>query len=155
MSSISQFINNLYWWIYCSYTLHILFHSETKITLFYLLSSLSFFLISCTTRCHLLLLVVSLGASRCHSLSHLLSLAVTRCHLLYQSLSLVVIRCHLLYHSLSLNVPPRLSFYKRSLRADVFRILLEYYFGEYYSTWLSFFDWLGLVFFVFQINLPD
>ena len=38
MSSISQFINNLHSWIYCSCTLHILFYSKPKITLIYLLS---------------------------------------------------------------------------------------------------------------------
>ena len=101
---ISQFINALYCWIYWSYTLHILFHSETKITLF----NLFLFVVS---------LAVTLCITRCHSLSLAVPLAVTRCHSLYHSLSFVVTRCHSLYHSLSLVVTRRsirLSFYKQS-----------------------------------------
>ena len=121
MPSISHFINNLCCWIYCCYTLDILFHSETKITLFYLLSfvllrfhllnhSLLFAAIRYHKLYHLFLLVVIC----CHSLSlvitcryllwlvvplfvtccHSLSLAVARCHLLSLVVSLVVTRCH-------------------------------------------------------------
>ena len=135
MSSISQFINNLYCWIYCSYTLHILFHSESKITLFYLLSfdfilfqllyhSLWFVMTRFITRCHLLPLVVT----RCRSFS----LAIICCHLLYDawllvaircttgwhSFSLIVIRCLSLYHSLSIVITQcttRLSFCTQSI----------------------------------------
>ena len=90
--------------------MNILFHSETKITLF-CSYSLSFVVPLVVIRCHSLSLVVSLVVTRCitrcHSLSlvvircHSLSFVVTRCHSLYHSLSLVVIRCH----SLSLDVP--------------------------------------------------
>ena len=67
---------------------------EPKITPFYLLS---FVFLRCTTRCHLLLLIV-IVVIRCHSLS----LVVTRCH----SLSLVVpTRCHSLYYSLLFVLP--------------------------------------------------
>ena len=76
MSSISQFINNLYSLLYCSYTLHILFQSEPKVTLL-------------------------LALIRFHSLYHLLSFIVIRYHSLDHSLSLVVIRCH----SFSFDVP--------------------------------------------------
>ena len=76
MSSISEFVNNLHFRIDCSCTLHILFHSESKITLFHLLS---------------------LVFIRFHLLYHSLSFVVIRCY----SLSFVVTRCH----SLSLNVP--------------------------------------------------
>ena len=38
-------------WVYCNYTVHILFHSETKITLFYL-SSFAFTRFRCTTPYH-------------------------------------------------------------------------------------------------------
>ena len=109
-SSISQFLNNLYSWTYCSYTLHILFHSEIKITLFYLhlfsfihfhslYHSFSFVVI----RCHLLSFVVI----RCHSLSFV----VTCCHSLYQLFSLIVIRYTTRYHSLLLVVIRCHSFY--------------------------------------------
>ena len=115
MSSIPKFINNLHSLIYCSCALHILFHSEPKITQFYLLSfvfirfhwlyhSLSFVVIHYHSLYHSLSFVVSLVVTRCHSLS----LVVIRCHSLSYSLSfvvpLVVIRSHSLYHSLSLNV---------------------------------------------------
>ena len=88
--SISQFINNLYCWIYSSYTLHILFHCETKFTLFYLLSF-------AFIRFH----------SLHHSLPPVVPLVVIRCHLLYHSLLFIVIPCHCCTtccHSLSLNV---------------------------------------------------
>ena len=125
-SSISQFLNNLYSWTYCSYTLHILFHSEIKITLFYLhlfsfihfhslyhsfsfvfirCHSLSFVVICCHSlslfviRCHLLPLVVPVVFTHCHSLHHSLSFAVTRCHSLSLVLPLVVTCCHSMYHS--------------------------------------------------------
>ena len=73
MSSISQFTNNLYSWILCSYKLHILSLSEPKVTLFYLLTFIFI---------------------RFHSFYHLLSFVVIRYHSLYHSLSLVVICCH-------------------------------------------------------------
>ena len=106
-----------------SYTLHILFHSKTKITLFHLPSfpfirfhslyhSLSFAIICYHSFYHSLSLAVirchsqSFVVTRCHFLSlvvtcyHLLSLVVTHCftrfHSLYHLLSLFVIRCHLL-----------------------------------------------------------
>ena len=98
VSFISNFIgnfavhlNNLYCSIYCSYTLHILFHSEIKITLFYLLL---FAFIRFNLLNHWLSFVVIRYHSLYHSLSLVISLVVTRSH----SLSLVVIRCHLLYH---------------------------------------------------------
>ena len=67
---------------------------------FWNLKSLSFALIRCATRCHLLYHSLSFFVTRCYSLSFI----VTRCHLL----SLVVICCHslpLVVHSLSLLVP--------------------------------------------------
>ena len=63
-----------------------------KITLFYLLSFVSFISSLAVIRCHSL----SFFVTRCHSLS----LLVIHCH----SLSLVVIRSHSLYHSLTLVV---------------------------------------------------
>ena len=72
--------------------MHILFHSEPKITLFYLLS---FVFVRCTTRCHSLF-VVTRCPTRCHSLYHSLSFAVT-CY---------TTRCNSMYHSS--------VFYKRS-----------------------------------------
>ena len=98
MSSISQFLNNLYCWIYFSCILNILFHSETKVTLSYLLS-LAF------TRFHLLYHWLWFVVTRCHSLSFVVPFVVTCCHLLYHSLSFFVTRCHSMY--------TRLSFYKR------------------------------------------
>ena len=77
----------------------------------------------CTTRCHSLSLVVTLGHSlslaviRYHLLYHPLSPFVIRCHSLSLVVPLVVIRCHSLHHSLSLvttRCTTRLSFYKRS-----------------------------------------
>ena len=123
MSLISQFVNNLHSWIYCSCTFHILFHSEPKITLFYLLS---FALIRCTTRCYLLSFVITRCITRCHSSfvvtrCHLLSLIITGCHSLSLVGPLVVIPCTTRCHSLALVVPlvvtrctTRVSFYKRS-----------------------------------------
>ena len=110
--SISQFINNIYCWIYCSYTLHILFRSETKITLFYvflfaficfhlLYHLLSSVFIRYHSLYHSLSLVVSLVVSGCHSLYHSLSFIVTCCHSLSLAVPLVATRCH----SLSLNIP--------------------------------------------------
>ena len=91
--------------------MHILLHSETKITLFYLLlfafvrfhllyHSLLFNIVCY----HSLSLVVSLVVIRCHSLSLFVPLVVTaRCQSFYHPLSLVVTRC-----------ATRLCFYKRS-----------------------------------------
>ena len=110
MSLISQFVNNLHSWIYCSCTFHILFHSEPKITLFYLLS---FVFIRCTTRCYLLSFVITRCITRCH----LLSLIITGCHSLSFVGPLVVIPCTTRCHSFSLVVTrctTRVSFYKRS-----------------------------------------
>ena len=55
--------------IYCSYTLHILFHSETKITFFYLLW---FAFIRCITRC--ITCCITRCITRCHSLSFVVCL---------------------------------------------------------------------------------
>ena len=126
LSEISQFINNLYCWIYCSYILHILFHSETKITLFYLFLfafiwfyllynsllsaviryhslyyySLSLIVSLVVIRCHSLSLVVTRCTTRSHSLSFVEPLAAVRCH----SLSLVVTPCTNRCYSLSLDI---------------------------------------------------
>ena len=106
-----------------------LFYSETKITLFYLLS---FTFIRFHLLYHSLPFVVILYHSLYHSLSlvviwsHALSFAVTRCH----SLSLVVIRCATRSHSLSLVVTRCTTrchsmyhscFYKRSLYVVAYR----------------------------------
>ena len=104
MSSISQFINNLCCWIYCCYTLDILFHSETKITLFYLLSfvllrfhSLNYSLLFAVIRYHKLYHLLPFAVTRCCSLSFVVTCCITRCY----SLPLIVTRCNF-----------RLSFYK-------------------------------------------
>ena len=116
---------------YCSYTLHILFHSETKITLFYLhlfsfihfhlcYHSLSFFIIHFIIIIYFIIIIIiiiiySHNGSFYHSFSFVESLVVIRCHSLslvvfhcttrYHSLSLVVTRCTIRCHSLSLDVP--------------------------------------------------
>ena len=102
MSSISQFIYNLYCWIYCSYTWHILFHSEIKITLFCLFS---FAFIRFHSLHHMLPFVFFRYHSLYHSFSFLAPHVTIRFLLLSLVISLVVIRCHSLYHSLSLDVP--------------------------------------------------
>ena len=70
--------------------------------------------ISCTTGCHLLSLVVTC----CHSLSLVVPLFVTRCttpcHSLPFVVLLAVICCHSLYHSLSLDIPLVCLFIKQS-----------------------------------------
>ena len=88
-----------------SYTLNILFHSEAKITLFYL------FLFA-FIRFHPLLFVITCWITGCHwlslSISLVVSLVVTRCLFVvarWHSLSFVVNRCHSLYHTLPLVVP--------------------------------------------------
>ena len=96
MSSISQFINDLYYWIYSSYILRkklnkVLLETECfilklKITLFYFPS---FFFIRSTTLCHSLSLIVSV-VSLCHSLS----LVVTSWHSLSGVVPVVVILCY-------------------------------------------------------------
>ena len=83
-----QFINNLCSWICCSYTLHILFHSETKITPFCLL-------LFAFIRFHFLY----------HSLSFVVTRCTTYCHSLYHSLLFVVTRCTTHRHLLSIDVP--------------------------------------------------
>ena len=117
-SSISQFLNNLYSWTYCSYTLHILFHSEIKITLFYLhlfsfihfhslYHSFSFVVIRChllsfaVTLCHSLSPVATRCTSYFHSLSFVIPLVIIRCY----SLSFVVTRFTTSCHLFSLDVP--------------------------------------------------
>ena len=114
ISSISQFINNLCSCTYCSYTFRILFHSEPKITLFYLLSFVS---IRFHSFYHSLSFVIIRYHSFYHSLSLVVPLVVIRCH----SVSFVLPRCHSLFHSLSLvgnRSTTRLSFYKRSFLCD-------------------------------------
>ena len=111
MSSISQFITYLYYWIYTSYILHkklnkILqepcwpFVSFWNLRLLYFYHSLPF----AVTHCHLLSLII-----RCHSIYHFLSFVATRFITLCRYLSLVVplliIRCTTHWHSLSLIVP--------------------------------------------------
>ena len=98
MSSISQFIHNLYSWI-CSWWYILVIHC---IFCFFLkLKLLSF------TCSHLFYyFVFNCCSTRCHSLSLAVSLFVTRRHSLYHSLFIL---CHSLYHSLSLDVP--LPFY--------------------------------------------
>ena len=116
------YINNLYCWIYCSYTLHTLF--QTKITLFCLFSfvfihyttrcqSLSLFVTCCITRCHSLSFFVTLCTTRCNSLLLVVALVVTRCHSLSPVVPLAVIRCHSLSFAVT-RCTTRLSFYKRS-----------------------------------------
>ena len=117
MSSISQFINDLYCWIYSSYILHkksskILQEPDWPFVSLWNLKSLCFI---CS---HSFSFVVPLPAIRCHSLSlvinccHSLLLVVTPCHSFFtrfitlcHSLSFVVTRCTTLCYSLSLNVP--------------------------------------------------
>ena len=72
--------------------MHILFHSETKITIFYLLS----FAFICF---HLLYHSLSFVAILCHSLYHLLSLVVIRWHSLSFVVARCTSRCRSLYHS--------------------------------------------------------
>ena len=104
--------------------LKILFHSETKITLFYLFL---FAFICCTTRCDPLSSVITRCITRCITHCDSLSLVVIRCHSLSLVVPHVVTRCHSLSffvtrcHSLSLVAPvvvtrctTRLLFYKRS-----------------------------------------
>ena len=114
---------------YCSYTLHILFHSETKITLFYLhlfafihfhlcYHSLSFFITHFIIIIYFIIIIIiiySHNGSFYHSFSFVESLVVICCHSLslvvfhcttrYHSLSLVATRCTIRCHSLSLDVP--------------------------------------------------
>ena len=123
MSSIFQFINNLIAEYIVAITLHILFHSETKITLFYLFlfalfcfHSLSLAVSLFVIRYHLLPFVVI----HCHSMSLTVLLVVTCCHLLYHSLPLVVIRCTTLCQSLSLVVPLAVTCCHSMYRSSVF-----------------------------------
>ena len=123
MSSIFQFINYLYCWIYSSHILHkklnkVLqepgwpFVSFWNLKLFFFWSlpaircrSLSL-VITC---CHSLSLHLSLFVIFCHSINHSLSLVVTlwttRSQSLYHSLTFVVTHCSTLCHL-------RLSFFK-------------------------------------------
>ena len=101
-------MNNLYSWIYCSYTLHILFHSKTNTTLFYLLSLafIRFYLLY-----HSLSFVVmryqlfSLTVIRCHSLSLVVPLVATCFHSLYHSVSFIATHCITRSNLSSLDVP--------------------------------------------------
>ena len=102
--------------------MRILFYSETKITLFYLLSF-------AFIRFHLLHHSSSFVVILYHLLYHSLSLVVIRCHSLYLSLSLVVIRYTIRCHSLCHSLPPVftrcttcLFFYKRSCAYTVWII---------------------------------
>ena len=107
MSSVSQFKNNLSWWIYCSYTLHIIFVLKPKSLSFPCYHSLSFVFIRCTTCCHSL----SFFITRCINHYHLLSFVVTRCNSLLLIVLLIVTgcqccnRCSTRCHSLSLDAP--------------------------------------------------
>ena len=91
----------------------ILFHSETKIALFYL------FLFA-FIRFHLLYHSLSFVITHCINRCHSLSFVVTRCYLLYHSLSLFVILCITHWNPLSFVIPlvvtrctTCLSFYKQ------------------------------------------
>ena len=99
MSSVSQFINILYCWIYCNYTLHkklnkSLQEPEWPFVSFWNIKSL---FITCSHLFSFLNHLLSLAVILCHSLPFV----VTRCH----SLSFVVTSCHFLYH-LSLFIVP-------------------------------------------------
>ena len=133
MSSISQFVNYLYCWIYMN--LYEKNYSRTRLAFgsFWNLKSLCFncshlfsFAVSLAvisfhslyfvvTRCHSLSLIVihcdwlSLVVihctTRCHSLSLVATRCTTCCHLLYHWLSLAVTRWHLLPFDLTLVSP--------------------------------------------------
>ena len=129
MSSIFQFIKNPYCWIYCSYTLCILFYSETKITLSLRekCPNTDFFLVRIFPRLDWIrtdtsyLSVFSPNARKygpektlylntfhavyftcSHSLSFFFLRFTTRCHLL----PFVITRCVTWCHSLSFVVTP-------------------------------------------------
>ena len=130
LSSISQFINYPYCWIYSSYILHkklnkILQELDWPFVSFWNLKSLYFncfhtfsFVVPLpvihrhslslvVTRCHSLWLVVTRCTTRNHSLYHLLSFVVTRCHSLSLVVPLVVTRlprvCLFINHLLNLT----------------------------------------------------
>ena len=162
MSSTSWFLNHLYCWvvIYCVNKLNKTLQAPgwpfvsiwklKSLTLFY---SSSFVFIPCTTRCHLLSLIVicchlfSFVVTRCHSLTFVATLCTTRCHSLCHSLSLVVIHCQ----SLSLVVIrciTCLSFYKRFTKSitkcdryyEVWQEVIPKS-GRYYKVWESSQKW--------------
>ena len=103
---ISRFINNLYFCIYSSCTLHknlnqVLQESDWSFVSFKNLKSffftcsclLTFVFIRCTICCHWLSLFVSLTVICWYWLSFVITLHVICCHLLYHWFSLVVTRC--------------------------------------------------------------
>ena len=124
MSSIFQFIKNPYCWIYCSYTLCILFYSETKINLslrekcpntdffsgpyfpaFGLNTDRYFVSLRIQSECEKIRTRKnSVFEHLSRSLFYLLSFTFILFPSLHHSLSFVAIRYHSLYHLVSLLV---------------------------------------------------
>ena len=118
--------------------LHILFHSETKITISIILirfHSLSLVITRWITSYHLLPFLVT----RCQSLYDSLSLVVIICHSLYHSLSLaaIVIHCNIRCHSLSLDVPLFCPFKEPEMQS-LYISKGKYYHRIWAEYWLKF-----------------